>query len=276
MATRAVAYAVASTARAAPLLGLAVALFAAAEESSPPPRRETRQFDVVARRFAAEAEVRRLSRFVFLVSGQAAEVKSSGADKLDEERLRALCLETLAAAGYTSAARASDAQIALAVGYGRGEYRPPFELMGVDPSFTPHHMWPALLKAYDESYRRLNYSNADITGFAEERPAALGELFNVLVIRAFDADELRRRRNWRLLWETRVTIGATEGPLDRLLPGMLSAARTALGGNEPAGTAVRLPLPATRVEIGEPVVVEPAETGSNSVLRPSTRPPPEE
>lgn len=249
-----------------------------ADDSRTPPvsRRETRQFDIVARRYTTESEVRRRARFVLLVSGPAAEVASPERIHIDPERLRPLAVEALVSAGYTPAERAADAEIAVAIGYGRGEYRPPFEFMGIDPRVIPHHMWPALLKIYDESYRRLSYENADITGFAEQRAAAPGELFNVLVIRAFDAEELRRRRSWRLLWETRVTIGATEGLLENLLPGMLVAARGGLGGDDPAGAAVRLPMPSTKVEVGEAVVVEPHRAAERPAIQESAKPAPED
>jgi hypothetical protein len=153
---------------------------------------------------------------------------------IDEERLAAAVHAALISRGYAAAARREEAQLAVVVSYGRGEYPPPFELMGIDPRQTSARYWPPLLRLYDQAYFARDYDLWDGHQPGKRPPAEIGR-FNLIAVSAFDAEPLLQRQEWRLRWETRVTTAAEVHALGDVDLAMVEALTDSLGLNRRAG-----------------------------------------
>jgi hypothetical protein len=150
---------------------------------------------------------------------------------LDRAAVEAAVHAALSARGFRRVLSRDEAQLVIAIGYGRGEYPPPFEFMGIDPMHTPFHQWPTALKEFDQSHNNLDYEDLQA-----RRPSQLARAkFNLLVVAALDARLLREKQEQKLRWETRITTPAEEGDFETLLEPMIAAGAAQFGTNRRSG-----------------------------------------
>jgi hypothetical protein len=189
--------------------------------------------------------------YVLLTAGKGGPLVNPQPVNLPEAEVLAAVHRSLAQAGFPAAASIAEAELAIVVVYGVGEYPPPFEFMGIDPLAVPSFRWPSLLQEYEQRFFRRDYGDTEDLGLVSYRGASIKELYNFIAVRAFDARSLRRDRRWALLWETRVTIPADGYPLSEHFSVMLSAASELLGTDKRRGTVRTAPVRDGVVTLGE-------------------------
>jgi hypothetical protein len=214
------------------------------------------EFGVMSRTFEKSLGDGKLTKYVLLTSAMAGPLVNARPVNLPEPEVMAAVHTALTQAGYTPAASSAEAEIAIVVTYGHGEYPPPFDFMGVDPVSTPSFRWPPLLKQYEQQYFRRDYLNTVETGFVEQGAATERDLVNFVGIRAFDARALREKKRWTLRWETRVTVEAFERPLADYFKAMILVGADSFGRDNRNGHLRSAPIRDGQVIVGDAVVVE--------------------
>ncbi len=213
-------------------------------------------FGLMARTYGKPSPKGKFRPYVLLTAGRGGPLVNARPVELPEKEVLASVNSALAQAGFPAAATADEAELAIVVVYGMGEYPPPFEFMGIDPLVVPSFRWPRLLKEYEQRFFRRDYEDAVELRYVRNQAATEGDLFNFIGIRAFDAEVLRKEKKWQLVWETRVTIDAVKRPLEDHFGVMLTAASELFGDDERNGSVRSAPIRNGVVMLGEIEVVE--------------------
>jgi len=214
------------------------------------------EFGLMSRSFESGLGGGKLKRYVLLNAGPGGPIVNPRPIEIPSGEVLAAAHAALSQAGFTAAESSAAAEFAIVVHYANGEYAPPFEFMGIDPVAVPSYRWPTLLRQLEQRYFRRDYSDAEHLNYVLSRGEAQpGDLINLMVIRAFDARELRTNKRWMLRWETRVSIDSLNRPLEKHFRAMLLAAADSLGGDNRGGTSRSAPIRNGTVEIGDLLVV---------------------
>jgi hypothetical protein len=242
--------------------------------------RDYADFTIMGRNLETFLDQQSPRRYVMLLTGAASLIENPAPVKLPDDQLKAAVHRALQRQGFIPAASKEEAELAIVVAYGRGEYQPPFAFAGVDPTVIPFHFWPRALKEYDQAYSRRDYHDVELTqGIVERAAPSDADRVNFIAIRAFDAALLRTEKRWVLRWETRVTTGALDRPLENVYTAMIVAATGSLGSNARRGIQKTAPFRNGVVEIGaletvevlptpEPPTREELEPGASGVVAP--------
>jgi len=229
------------------------------------------EFGLVSRSFESGLGGGKLKRYVLLNAGPGGPIVNPRPIAIPATEVLASAHAALTQAGFTPAESSAAAEIAIVVHYANGEYPPPFEFMGIDPVAVPSYRWPTLLRQFEQRYFRRDYSDAEHLNYVLSRGEARpGDLINLMVIRAFDAGELRSKKRWVLRWETRVSIDSLNRPLENHFRAMLLAASDSLGGDNRRGTARSAPIRNGTVEIGDLMVLPSAKAAEPAESSPAT------
>ena len=233
------------------------------------------EFGVMSRTFEPANGGAKLRRYVLLNARPAGPLVNPRPITLPESEVLLAVHDSLTKAGFTAATSADQAEIAIVVHYGNGEYPPPFDFMGIDPLVVPSFRWPSLLREYEQRFFRRNYSDAEDSGFVTRDRAEPADLINFIGIRAFDARDLRAHKRWTLRWETRITIDALNRPLEQHFRAMILVASDSFDRNNRNGSSRAAPIRNGIVELGELQVIDSAESEPSPSSSPSrTEPPP--
>jgi hypothetical protein len=213
-------------------------------------------FGLMSRTYGKPSAKGKQRPYVLLTAGRGGPLINPRPVELPETEVLAAVNSALGQAGFPAASSADEAELAIVVVYGMGEYPPPFEFMGIDPLVVPSFRWPRLLKEYEQRFFRRDYEDAVELRYVRNQAATESDLFNFIGIRAFDAEALRKEKKWTLVWETRVTIDAVNRPLADHFGVMLTAASEVFGEDERNGSVRSAPIRNGVVMLGEIEVVE--------------------
>jgi len=234
------------------------------------------EFGVMSRTYESVTGGEKLRRYVLLNARPAGPLVNPRPVTLPESEVLLAVHDALTKAGFTAATSADQAEIAIVVHYGNGEYPPPFDFMGIDPLVVPSFRWPSLLREHEQRFFRRNYTDAADSGFVTRERAEPGDLINFIGIRAFDARDLRNHKRWTLRWETRVTIDSLNRPLKDHFRAMILVAGDSFDRNNRNGSSRAAPIRNGIVELGELQVIESieAEPIPTPAPSPAASPPP--
>jgi len=137
-------------------------------------------FGVASRIYERLPSNRQNQPYVLLTAGRGGPLINPRPVELPEGEVLLSVHRSLERAGYPAAMSIADAELAIVVVYGVGEYPPPFDFMGVDPLAVPSFRWPTLLQQFEQRYFRRDYSEAQGLGIVIRRAAAESDLSNFI------------------------------------------------------------------------------------------------